>query len=270
MPQFSIIMCNYNYGSYIAQSIQSVLDQSLPDFELIIVDDGSADESREVIRSFDDSRIKTIFKENGGQASAFNEGFAIAQGSWLALIDSDDWWLPTKLERVSQYAELIGDGYAMVQHFLDEWCDGATRPYRYVRPIGNVWQDMLTTKGLDYFVPTSGLTFPLAIAEKVFPIPLSFWYSADAFLMRTVVAYGKLFTIPEALGYRRVHDKSFTSTVLREKGRLRSLLIPELNKFYAGKGLPLKFELGLPKSADQTRLAGLGRRLLKKIGMNRL
>ena len=98
-PLFTVLLCNYNYEEFIGLAIQSVLRQTFSDFELVIVDDGSTDSSRNIIDSFNDSRINTIFKENGGQCSAFRAGINIAKGSYIALLDSDDEWKPTKLAR---------------------------------------------------------------------------------------------------------------------------------------------------------------------------
>jgi glycosyltransferase involved in cell wall biosynthesis len=262
MAFFSVIICNYNYGRYVAHAIESVLDQTYGDFELIVVDDGSTDESREVIGAFDDPRVKAIFKINGGQASAFNEGFAQSRGGWLAFLDSDDWWIPTRLERLNEYLQLIGDGYAIVQHFLDEWDDGAVRRYRSLRPSGDVWDDMIRTGQLDYFVPTSALNFSRACADKIFPVPAAFWYSADAFMMRTAVAYGKLFTIPEVLGYRRVHERSFTNNILKDRRRVLQMLIPELNAYYEKNGLPMRYDLKRLLPSRTRILASAARRRL--------
>ena len=71
IPLVSVILTNYNYGRFIAEAIESVLGQTYSSFELIIVDDGSTDDSRKVIASFDDRRILTMFQGNRGQAAAF-------------------------------------------------------------------------------------------------------------------------------------------------------------------------------------------------------
>ena len=103
MPEISVIIDNYNYSKYIGDAIQSVLSQDFPDFELIIVDDGSTDDSRDIISSFTDSRSKKIFKENGGQLSAFNEGFEAATGEIVCFLDSDDLYQQGYLRTVAKY-----------------------------------------------------------------------------------------------------------------------------------------------------------------------
>src|SRR5262249_61710555 len=96
----SIIMPAYNAGKYIADSIQSVLAQTYSDWELIVVDDGSTDNTATVVQQFvtRDSRIKYFFQENGRLGKARNTGIKNASGSLIAFLDSDDLWLETQLE----------------------------------------------------------------------------------------------------------------------------------------------------------------------------
>ena len=121
-PLISVILCNYNYGRFIAEGIDSVLNQTYSNFELIIVDDGSTDNSREVISAYKDPRIKTVFQENQGQAAAFNTGFSEARGDLVAFLDSDDIWKPEKLTKVFEAFENGNYEYSLVQHQL-EWID---------------------------------------------------------------------------------------------------------------------------------------------------
>lgn len=107
-PLVSISMPAFNAAKYIASSIQSVLDQTYQNFELIIYDDGSSDQTREIIQSFSDPRIKTILTDqNQGLIVARNAIAKKAQGKYLALLDCDDIAEPTRLEE--QVAYLEGD-----------------------------------------------------------------------------------------------------------------------------------------------------------------
>src|SRR5574344_1521257 len=89
---FSIVIPLYNKAKSIANTIQSILVQSFADFELIIVDDGSTDDSVRVVNQFTDKRIRLIQKENGGVCSARNVGILHAQYDYIALLDADDQW----------------------------------------------------------------------------------------------------------------------------------------------------------------------------------
>ena len=98
MPQISVIIPAYNQGHYLAKAIQSVLDQSFADLEVIIVDDGSTDDTRHVGQSFSDSRVKYVYQNNAGLSAARNTGIRHSSGDFLSFLDSDDLFLPKKLE----------------------------------------------------------------------------------------------------------------------------------------------------------------------------
>jgi glycosyltransferase involved in cell wall biosynthesis len=100
MPKVSLVIATYNRAPLIGRAIQSVLDQTYRDFELIIVDDGSADNTEEAIRPFDDKRIVYIRHEkNKGEAAARNTGINAATGEYVAFQDSDDESIPERLEK---------------------------------------------------------------------------------------------------------------------------------------------------------------------------
>lgn len=96
----SIIMPSWNTGRFISDSIQSVLDQTYKNFELIIVDDASTDNTDKIINSFKDTRIKYYKNsQNEGAAKSRNLALRKARGKWIAFLDSDDLWMPEKLEK---------------------------------------------------------------------------------------------------------------------------------------------------------------------------
>src|SRR4051794_11943115 len=101
-PAISVILPVHNRADVLARAIQSVLDQTLKDFELIVVDDGSTDSSVTVAKSFADPRIKIIeLGQNRGGNAARNAGVRAAAAPLIAFLDSDDIYLPQKLERVA-------------------------------------------------------------------------------------------------------------------------------------------------------------------------
>ena len=99
MKKVSVIIPVYKVEQYIADTVQSVLNQTYQNFELIIIDDGSPDRSVEICRQFTDPRIKIISQKNRGLAGARNTGIRHATGDYLAFLDSDDVWLPEMLEK---------------------------------------------------------------------------------------------------------------------------------------------------------------------------
>lgn len=99
-PLFSVIVPAYNSAGFISKCIESVLGQSCPEFELILVDDGSSDNTLAICQAYaaKDCRIKVLHKENGGHTSARNEGLKISSGEYIAFLDSDDWLALQTLE----------------------------------------------------------------------------------------------------------------------------------------------------------------------------
>ena len=105
----SIIMPSWNTGRFIAESIQSVLNQTYTNWELLIVDDCSTDNTDQVVASFNDHRIKYFHNEkNCGAALTRNKAMREAQGEWIAFLDSDDLWMPEKLEKQIRFMKENG------------------------------------------------------------------------------------------------------------------------------------------------------------------
>jgi len=205
-PFVSVVINNYNYSEFISEAIESVLKQTYKNFELIIVDDGSTDNSVSIIEQYhkQNQRIITpVYKKNGGQASAMNTGYNMAGGEIIALLDSDDYWFPEKLERIVKCHE----NYDIVQHNL--LINGEQK---YINLRNDVdWSTALKKYGylLGYWVPTSGLSFSKALLGKVFPIPeVSLRLCADAYIIWNALYYSKIFSIDEALGFYRVHGNN--------------------------------------------------------------
>lgn len=104
MPRVSVIIPTYNRAALLREAIQSVLDQTFADFEIIVVDDGSRDETVSVVAGMGDSRVRYVYQVNAGRAAARNHGLSLAQGEFVAFLDDDDMFLPNKL--TDQVAEL--------------------------------------------------------------------------------------------------------------------------------------------------------------------
>ena len=98
MVKISVILPVYNGSKYIKKSIESVLNQTFHDFELIIVNDGSCDNTLDIITSFNDKRIKIINQSNQGPGGARNNALKIAKGNYIMFLDSDDWYSTDALE----------------------------------------------------------------------------------------------------------------------------------------------------------------------------
>jgi Glycosyl transferase family 2 len=99
MKRVSVIIPTFNYGEFIAEAIASVQVQTYPVAEIVVVDDGSTDDTKDVLASIDDPRLKVLRTPNRGVSTARNEGLAAATGEFISFLDADDRWRPAKTER---------------------------------------------------------------------------------------------------------------------------------------------------------------------------
>jgi len=104
-PSISVVMPAYNHERFVGAALESVLRQTLPDFELIVVDDGSTDNTASVVRSYDDERIQYHYQSNQDAFNALNNGLALSRGRCIAIINSDDVYEDTRLERMLRVHE---------------------------------------------------------------------------------------------------------------------------------------------------------------------
>lgn len=141
---FSVIIPTYNRRQLLTKAIDTVLAQTFDDFELIIIDDGSTDDTKEVVADYDDQRIQYFYQENQGPAAARNLGLKHVQGEWIAFLDSDDWWLPQKLQRAVDYIEKCPD--IKIFHTEEVWYRRGKlleQKKKHKKPDGYVYQKAL-------------------------------------------------------------------------------------------------------------------------------
>jgi glycosyltransferase involved in cell wall biosynthesis len=122
MPTVSVIIPAYNAAQYLGQAVESVLSQTFSDFEIILVDDGSTDNTKDVVNSFADNRLRYIYQVNKGRTGARNTGIYHATGKYVAFLDSDDRYLPQKLELQAKHLNSTPelDFVASGHTFIDE------------------------------------------------------------------------------------------------------------------------------------------------------
>ena len=121
-PLVSVIMPTYNHGRYIADAVHSILNQTFGDFEIVVVDDGSTDDTPAILARVADPRLRVVRQENAGTPVARNRGRAEARGQYIAWLDSDDLWRPTFLERhlaVLEAEPELGFSFANFVRFAD-------------------------------------------------------------------------------------------------------------------------------------------------------
>jgi glycosyltransferase involved in cell wall biosynthesis len=212
-PYVTALIDTYNQGQFVEEAIESVLAQDFPadKMEILVVDDGSTDGTREQVLRFG-QRVRYIYKENGGQASALNLGFAESRGKIVALLDADDLWMPSKVRRVVDEFEKHPD-CGMVYHPMETW-DVAR----------NSFQKDLLFSGVSGFVPariegllsygdlsTSGIAFRRDCVAKLLPIPSSLSILADGYLGYLIIFLAPVAAMPECLTRYRIHGGNLCS-----------------------------------------------------------
>ena len=157
---FSIIVAIYNIESYIDECVSSVINQDYTDFELLLVNDGSTDNSLAVLKKWEniDKRIRVINKPNGGLSSARNAGLACAKGKYIVYIDGDDWITPDLLSSVANYIKAEGDADMIC---FDYWCYFDSQNMKYDSYDSTV----NSTAGLTFFAKSK---FKLTAWSKVY------------------------------------------------------------------------------------------------------
>jgi glycosyltransferase involved in cell wall biosynthesis len=215
-PLVSILVSNYNYARYIGESIQSALDQTYANIELIICDDGSTDESVRVIEEYErkDARLRLIRKANGGQASGFNAAFIASRGQIITLLDSDDLFLPEKIARIVEEFQAAPDAGFGVHRVIRISADHRRQgvwPMSAPLPSGWYGPALMQEGGiLPYMPPTSGLSLRREVAERIFPLPLEvpLVKCPDQFITRVAPLLTKVARADEALSEYRLHGEN--------------------------------------------------------------
>lgn len=201
----SVLINNYNYESYIEEAIRSVLNQTYKNWELIIVDDGSIDHSAEIIRKYEllyPDRIRAVYKENGGQASALNAGFALAKGEVIAFLDSDDYWFPEKLSVIVQ-------AHDQHDYVVNSFQSNGPEKSRCNKQYISKSSYLLKKYGYQVLAstPTSSISIKKAVLDKVFPIPEDeYRISADAYIDLFSLYFSNYFYVDQKLTYYRFHN----------------------------------------------------------------
>ena len=195
--QFSIIMPNYNKSQYLSFSIESVLEQTYPFFELIIIDDGSLDDSVRIIESYKDSRIMLIKQENSGAAAARNNGIKNARFNFVAFLDSDDIWLPHFLEKMVSLINSFPDAGAYSCAFFKEKIDADNlKKYDRIKCLDS--KDYIIDNYYDSVLNgTEAMTASTTVVRKtvfelcgLFPVGLKNWEDFDMWIR--IALYSKV------------------------------------------------------------------------------
>lgn len=203
----SIVINNYNYARFLPEAIESALSQD-GDKEVLVVDDGSTDNSEQVLARYEKQGVIVVRKKNGGQASAMNEGYRRSSGDWIYFLDADDLLNPGALTEVRK---VLRPGLAKVHFPLQILRDGeglSGEVHSRGLSHGDVAREIAET-GHHSWPPTSGNVFARRTLEQILPIPEGeFRISADHYLNTRAPFYGEIVAIDQPLARYRIHGKN--------------------------------------------------------------
>ena len=276
-PLITALVDTYNHEKYIEQALVSVVEQGLSESELeiVVVDDGSTDRTPEIIQKFA-PRVKHIRKPNGGQASAFNAGFAESRGEMIAILDGDDWWIKGKLTKVADALERHPEA-AAICHGRLEFNEQRNLVRAYVPPserlinISSVEavRDAIT---LWSFLLPSALTVRRKVLAAIMPIPEEMVFMADTPIQVAAMAMNTL-VLAEPLCYYRRHAQNLYAVDAKDDPRLlrryemTELVYRRVYKILLQLGVPQdcvsQLVLGVALDAKRARLSQFGGRRLE-------
>jgi glycosyltransferase involved in cell wall biosynthesis len=231
----SFVINNYNYDRFLTDAITSALNQTnvVPDFEVIVVDDGSTDNSQAILTHFTD-HIHPVLKPNGGQASAFNAGFAASRGEWICFLDADDCVRPDKAARILQIAEQYPQAEWIFHPLqpVDEalnpliaTCDqkGAT----FLNLRSDLTRGKLNNQALPFPIPaTSGLCIRRSLLDQILPMPESEGITLnDTYLQFAALGNRPGVFLNEPLAAQRYHGSNSFITKVNPELNARIMLL---------------------------------------------
>ncbi|MBH5369003.1 glycosyltransferase family 2 protein [Bradyrhizobium glycinis] len=217
----SVVIPNYNYAKYVGAAIQSALDVRWPHVEVVVVDDGSTDNSLEVIAAFGD-KVIVVAQANAGQMQSCVNGFRRTSGDVIIFLDSDDALHP---DVMSEIAAVWSDRASKFQFQMraidaDGNPTGNILPQFFVVPTPQQVRQWATTSGVYPTPPGSGNAYPRWVAERIFDFKSDFVDRApDSYLVTAAPIYGDVITIPKLLVDYRVHGENHGAFLQLEETR---------------------------------------------------
>lgn len=265
-PFVSIIIDNYNYGRFLREAIDSALAQTYGALEVIVVDDGSTDDSLAIIRAYGD-RIIPVLQQNGGQAAAFNAGFTRSRGDLIIFLDADDVLRPDVVQRVSRTYQ-AQPGVAKIMYRMevidaDSLRVGVLKPAAHL-PLrsGDLRQHVLAFPFDMTWLATSGNAFSARVLRQIFPIPAQAYgrIGADWYLAHLTPLFGPVICLAEVGAAYRVHGCNRHEVTALDLAQMRQTI-----KYMKVTGQYIQVfakQLGLSEQREITSVSYVANRLV--------
>ncbi|MGL5934427.1 MAG: glycosyltransferase family 2 protein, partial [Cetobacterium sp.] len=227
MVDISVIMATYNRANSIKRAIDSVLNQKFQNFELIVIDDGSSDNTKEVIEGIEDSRIVYYHKENGGQSSARNYGIKKAKGRYIMFLDDDDEFIDSALERSFRKIEETGLKWIYCAQYLSIRKDGEVLVDRGAGIKGDVYKYLLSGNFLG-----TGEIFSKEVFEKIGYFDETLKIYEDKEMRVRLAREGYKIDYIEGYIYKYYENESSVSSAYKDKNKRKIRFYYAQKKMY--------------------------------------
>jgi glycosyltransferase involved in cell wall biosynthesis len=262
-----IVIDNYNYGRFLPRAIDSALGQTHENVNVIVVDDGSTDDSRQVLRDYED-RATLVLKENGGHASAFNAGVERCRGDVVIFLDADDVLKPEAAARAA--GAFAADPSVVKVQSRMEVVDASERPTGGVKPPphlpmpnGDVREAELAYPFDLPWVPTSANAFRRDAMRTILPIPEdAFRMCAERYLVHLIALLGPVVSLDEIGACYRVHGTNAYESEQSDLDLSRIRFTIEVERTISAGLLRLAEDLALPHPDRILSLADLANRMI--------
>ncbi len=253
LPTFSVLVASYNQAEYVLDTLDTVAGQTCTDYELVIVDDGSTDDTAAKVSSWIEgfrrthpNRVQLVTIENSGQSAAFEHGFGMCRGRYVALLDSDDRWLADKLERVTEAVRDDPEAGMLIHPLYVIDADGRRtgdiRPLRAKLSDGDIRQQVRETSR--HVAPaTSGVVIRADVFGQLVPMPTRrFRTAADLYLTLGAALIAPVRAVQEPLAEYRMHPNG---------QHIRTMLSPEGVRYWVELQSTIARHLGLEGAVER-------------------
>lgn len=222
MPFFSVVIPLFNKQHYVQKTLQSVLNQKFQDFEVVIIDDGSTDNSLDVVNKFEDKRIKIYSQKNKGASSARNLGVKYANAEWIALLDADDYWYSNHLQELYNCIQEFSIADVVSNAYEVQLSDNYIKNINYSRQIPKeafIVEDYFSYSFKDQLFWTSTLAFKKQCFQELgeFDINLKTGQDLDL-IIRFALNFNLCYNPKVTLKYKRYTENNLSIDInLEEK-----------------------------------------------------
>ena len=197
---FSIVIPCYNREQFLTRSITSVLSQKFPIWKLVVVDDGSTDNTKEVVASFNDPRISYIYQENAERSAARNKGIAHSTGEWICFLDSDDEYQPDYLQELAKFIENQKPSPGLIATGLITQQGQITKKKAFLALQKNVLEEI----GSKFLIPTQVCVHRSVLEKDQFDVRFRLW--EDTHLWLRIAAQYPVYQIEEYTAIQNLHE----------------------------------------------------------------